>query len=66
MNRKRLIILIAAFCTVSLGFFLYRKVYYKHEGIRYEIRPRDVIKAGDSFDTVNRDTSYSTRHESNV
>ena len=45
---KRLIILIAAFCTVSLGFFLYRKIYYKHEGIRYTIRPREVIKAGDS------------------
>lgn len=46
---KRLIILISAFCAIALGFFVYRKMYYKHDGIRYTIRPRGVISAGDSI-----------------
>jgi PKD repeat protein len=46
---KRLIILISAFCAVALGFFVYRKMYYKHDGIRYTIKPRGLISAGDSI-----------------
>ena len=46
---KRIIILIAVFCTASLGFFMYRKMYYKHEGIRYTIKPRGVISVADSI-----------------
>ncbi len=46
---KRLIILIAVFCAASLGFFLYRKMYYKHEGIRYTIKPRGGITVSDSI-----------------
>lgn len=33
----------------SSGFLAYRKLYYKPEGIRYTIRPRIALKAGDSI-----------------
>lgn len=47
---KRLIILIAVFCSVSVAFFVYRKMYYKHDGIRYTIRPKDgTIALSDSI-----------------
>ena len=46
---KRIIILIAVFFVGSLSFFLYRKLYYRPEGIRYTIRPNGVIHASDSI-----------------
>lgn len=32
----------------SAAFFMYRKIYYKHEGIIYDIRPRTAIRVADS------------------
>jgi len=47
---KRIIFLIIIFWVGSLSFFLYRKFYFKPEGISYEIRPRDaVLRTGDSI-----------------
>lgn len=46
---KRIIILIIIFFVASLSFFLYRKLYYRHEGISYKIRPRGVIHVNDSI-----------------
>src|SRR4051812_5066788 len=47
---KRIIFLIIIFWVCSLGFFLYRKLYYKPEGISYNIRPREgMIRTGDSI-----------------
>jgi PKD repeat protein len=46
---KRLLILIAASILSSAGFFTYRKLVYKPDGISYSIKPRDVINPGDSI-----------------
>ncbi len=46
---KRIIILIVVFVAFAAGFFVYRKMYYKHDGIRYEVRPRGIIKVADSI-----------------
>jgi len=46
---KRLLILMAVALLGSSGFFAYRKLYYKPEGIRYTIKPSAVLKAGDSI-----------------
>jgi PKD repeat protein len=46
---KRLLILIGIALLSSAGFFAYRKIYYKPEGIKYTIKPRDVLKTGDSI-----------------
>jgi PKD repeat protein len=46
---KRLLILIGVSLLSSAGFFTYRKLLYKPDGISYSIKPRDVINAGDSI-----------------
>jgi hypothetical protein len=46
---KRLIILMAVALLGSSGFFAYRKLVYKPEGIRYTIKPRTALRAGDSI-----------------
>jgi PKD repeat protein len=46
---KKLLFLIALAILSSGGFFAYRKIYYKPEGISYEIKPRGAIQSGDSI-----------------
>jgi PKD repeat protein len=46
---KRLLILIAVSILSSAGFFTYRKLVYKPDGISYSIKPRAVINPGDSI-----------------
>lgn len=47
---KKLLFLIALAILGSGGFFAYRKMYYKPEGISYEIKPRLAIQSGDSIE----------------
>lgn len=46
--------------ALSAGFLTYRKFFYHHDGIHYEIRPRDGIKAHDSI-TYKDNTFGATR-----
>jgi PKD repeat protein len=46
---KRILILIAIFIFGSASLLAYRKIYYKPEGISYEIKPLGAIRAGDSI-----------------
>ncbi|MBS1615289.1 MAG: PKD domain-containing protein [Bacteroidetes bacterium] len=46
---KRIIILMAVALLGSSAFFAYRKLIYTPDGIRYTIKPRAILKAGDSI-----------------
>jgi hypothetical protein len=46
---KRILFLIGLAVLGSGGFFTYRKLYFKPEGIHYSIKPREAIKTGDSI-----------------
>lgn len=47
---KRILLLIAVFIAGSAVFFVYRKFFYQHAGISYEIRPGNMmIHVGDSI-----------------
>jgi len=57
---KRIIILIVVAIALSASFLVYRKVYYKHDGIRYAINPKMMIKTTDSI-TYEDQTADATR-----